>query len=1201
MRMKKRWKTILLSLCMALALIPAAAFAADTDKAIQLGTGSISGYDSTTGYDYIYYGTWNSSPIEWRVLSMNGNSGTYSDGTETVDANNAMFLLSDGLLGTGTYGGVYFQQNYHSASGTYHKGSAPTDGNHTNCQIANAWQDSDAQVWCETFYSRNLTAQEQGAVLATTKSDKAFTSSTNKIPFAASNNILNRDKVFFLSAEEAETGDYGFGSDNDRRANYGSSAGVWWLRSPSAFTSNLAGLVYDDGDVYAINVGNDWAVRPAFNLNLESVLFTSAANSADGGKADDTVDSSLTSVADYVGNEWKLTLLDSGREFKVTETVASGSPGDTIALNYTGAETGANEYISAIVADKADGKVLYYGRVAQPGSTDGSLEITIPTGLTEGSYTLNVFSEQYNGDKKTDYASAFQSVDLTVTASGTGEPDNANIYVGGVELTGNEAAPAYAVTTADGAVTTTDATAENYNIKWDGSTLTLNGATVAQGTRTFFNNRAAAVYCKTSLTIELIGENTVTGPNGDDRNEIDSSYGIYVPDENITITGDGVLNVAGGTVTSTNGYIYSYGIGARNVTISSGEVIAAGGDGTGDNNIHSLGIDAYGNVSITDGTVTAKGGTVTATGDTTAVTKGAESTGIYAGDVTITGGTLTATGGAATTAGANNSAESYGIDAFDNVSISSGEVTATGGTAEAGGDSARSYGVNAVNVTIESGTVTAKGGSTVETGGYSAESYGIYSYDKVTVISGTVTATGGTATGTNNAYSYGVESDGAVTISSGTVEATGGEARGDSARSYGIDAFDNVSISSGEVTATGGNNAIYALENVIISPKEGELIGVKTGENADAAAQIDGSPFAEETTITDLVTNEKYFHSEAMYTVTVETDGHGTASASPTSAPAGTTINLTATPDSSYRFERWEVVSGDITIENNAFTMPAGNVTVKAIFEKEPGGEDTYYTLTFDTNGGSDIDSVRRISGTTIDLSDYTPTREGYDFTGWYADAELTEKITEIRLTSNKTVYAGWTEQTPQPGVENPFTDVSENDWFYDDVMYLFANRLMNGTSATTFAPYGTTTRAMAVMTIWRMEGEPKAVGANPFTDVESGAWFTEAIIWANENGIALGYGNACFAPDTPVTREQLAAFFYRYAAYKGYDTTVTGSLDRFTDGDNVSEWAKNDVMWAVGYGLMQGDDMNMLNPQIDGIRSEYAAMLHRFIEKSTI
>ena len=1051
MRIKKRWKTILLSLCMALALISATAFAADTDKAIQLDTGSISGYDSTTGYDYIYYGTWNNNPVKWRVLDDQTNTG-----------NAGLFLLSEELLGTD----IYFQQYYHYASGIYYKGEEH-DGDHTNCQIVYAWQGSDTQAWCKDFagiegssVADAFSDAELNAILETTKSDSGFTGSTDNRYFA-SENILNNDKVFFLSAEEAENGAYGF-TDNDARiAYYDSNVSGWWLRSPHHALT--VGIVNSSGRVNAAGVNYAWAVRPAFNLDTSAVLFTSAA---EDGKSASGMDTGLAAVSDNTGNEWKLTLLDSGREFKVTETVASGSPGDTIALNYTGAETGANEYISAIVADKADGKVLYYGRVAQPGSTDGSLEITIPTGLTEGSYTLNVFSEQYNGDKKTDYASAFQSVDLTVTASGTGEPDNANIYVGGVELTGSEAAPAYAVTTADGAVTTTDATAENYNIKWDGSTLTLNGATVAQGSCTFFNNRAAAVFCKTSLTIELIGENTVTGPNGDDRNEIDSSYGIYVPDENITITGDGVLNVAGGT-------------------------------------------------------------------------------------------------------------------------------------AEAGGYSAESYGVNADNVTIESGTVTAKGGATKATS-RSAESYGIYSYDKVTVISGTITATGGTAeAGGYFAESYGVNADN-VTISSGTVEATGGEARGDSARSYGIFPY-ALTINGGTVTATGGNNAIYALENVIVSPKEGELIGVKTGENTDAAAQIDGSPFAEETTITDLVTNEKYFHSEAMYTVTVETDGHGTASASPTSAPAGTTINLTATPDSSYRFERWEVVSGDITIENNAFTMPAGNVTVKAIFEKEPGGEDTYYTLTFDTNGGSDIDSVRRISGTTIDLSDYTPTREGYDFTGWYADAELTEKITEIRLTSNKTVYAGWTEQTPQPGVENPFTDVSENDWFYDDVMYLFANRLMNGTSATTFAPYGTTTRAMAVMTIWRMEGEPKAVGANPFTDVESGAWFTEAIIWANENGIALGYGNACFAPDTPVTREQLAAFFYRYAAYKGYDTTVTGSLDRFTDGDNVSEWAKNDVMWAVGYGLMQGDDMNMLNPQIDGIRSEYAAMLHRFIEKSTI
>ena len=154
MKPKRKILSLLLVICLVAGLMPTAVFAAGTDtgKAIQLGTSGIAGYDSAAGYDYIYFGSWTaqdtyttSGPIKWRVLDDQTNTG------ET-----GLFLLSDGLLGTGQYGGVYFQQNYDSASGTYHKGSAPTDGNHTNCQIANAWQDSDAQNWCETFYSNNL-------------------------------------------------------------------------------------------------------------------------------------------------------------------------------------------------------------------------------------------------------------------------------------------------------------------------------------------------------------------------------------------------------------------------------------------------------------------------------------------------------------------------------------------------------------------------------------------------------------------------------------------------------------------------------------------------------------------------------------------------------------------------------------------------------------------------------------------------------------------------------------------------------------------------------------------------------------------------------------------------------------------------------------------------------------------------------------
>ena len=159
------------------------------------------------------------------------------------------------------------------------------------------------------------------------------------------------------------------------------------------------------GPVYPCVVSSNRAARPAFNLNLNSVLFTSAAV---GGKPD----GGLTKVPEYSGNEWKLTLLDNSRNFAVTETTASGDPGETITLNYTGATTGANEYISVILADNSGAQ--YYGRVAQPTAESGTVEIKIPSDLAPGSYTLKVFSEQYNGDYNTDYASNFTDIALTV-------------------------------------------------------------------------------------------------------------------------------------------------------------------------------------------------------------------------------------------------------------------------------------------------------------------------------------------------------------------------------------------------------------------------------------------------------------------------------------------------------------------------------------------------------------------------------------------------------------------------------------------------------------------------------------------------------------------------------------------------------------------------------------------------------------------
>ena len=377
--MKKRILSILLCLCMVACMLPTVAFAADTGKAIRLvntnnPTGGILGYkNNNNSYDYIYMGSYNSSPVKWRVLDDQTNTGA-----------TGLFLLSEDLLGSGGHGDVYFD------------GTSP---------YSNAWQGSDAQGWCNTFESSNLDSRELAAILSTTKSDEAFTSSTHNASFAASTNILNSDQVFFLSAQEAENGQYGFTDEAARVANYGAYASVWWLRSPFAKFTSSAGAVNGLGEVYDCGVGNVWAARPAFNLNLNSVLFASAAV---GGKPD----GGLTAVPEYSGNEWKLTLLDNSNNFAVTEKAVSADPNDTITLNYSGATTGANEYISAIIADNNGAQ--YYGRVAQPTAESGTVEIKIPSDIAPGNYTLKVFSEQYNGDYKTDYASNFTDIALTV-------------------------------------------------------------------------------------------------------------------------------------------------------------------------------------------------------------------------------------------------------------------------------------------------------------------------------------------------------------------------------------------------------------------------------------------------------------------------------------------------------------------------------------------------------------------------------------------------------------------------------------------------------------------------------------------------------------------------------------------------------------------------------------------------------------------
>ena len=258
------------------------------------------------------------------------------------------------------------------------------------------------------------------------------------------------------------------------------------------------------------------------------------------------------------------------------------------------------------------------------------------------------------------------------------------------------------------------------------------------------------------------------------------------------------------------------------------------------------------------------------------------------------------------------------------------------------------------------------------------------------------------------------------------------------------------------------------------------------------------------------------------------------------------------------------------------------------------GSVSTTYTLTFETNGGSAISKVTKNKGTSIDLAQYAPTKSGATFEGWYADKGLTKKVTSVKLDANTTVYAKWTE-APVSGL--PFGDVKSADWFYNDVKYVYEKGMMAGTAADVFAPNATTTRAMIVTILYRLEGSPAVTGTSAFVDVPAGQWYTDAVNWAAANQIVKGTSATTFAPNDSITREQMAAILYRYAQYKGYDVTKKADLSGYSDNGQVSAYAKDALAWANAAKLINGVTNTTLAPQGNATRAQVSAILHRFCD----
>ncbi len=296
-------------------------------------------------------------------------------------------------------------------------------------------------------------------------------------------------------------------------------------------------------------------------------------------------------------------------------------------------------------------------------------------------------------------------------------------------------------------------------------------------------------------------------------------------------------------------------------------------------------------------------------------------------------------------------------------------------------------------------------------------------------------------------------------------------------------------------------------------------------------------------------------------------------------------------------------------------------------------------TVTFDADGGS-VRPTSLETGADGKLTSLpTPTRRDYNFNGWFTK-DGAQVTTDTVFTESTTVYAQWTvkasallptwqewelidkivaankkkdEVVDEPEVEepteteptetepevpvdpwnNPFTDVSETDAFYEAVKFAYENGYMNGMSDDTFAPNDSLTRAMLVTVLYRAAGSPVVEDANPFADVAEDAWYHNAVVWAKSIGLVNGISATEFAPEDELTREQLVTIFYRYAAFLGYDLSIGEDTNilSYEDFDAIAEYAIPALQWACGAGLIESVDGNIL-PQDNATRALVAVVL---------
>ena len=747
---------------------------------------------------------------------------------------------------------------------------------------------------------------------------------------------------------------------------------------------------------------------------------------------------------------------------------------------------------------------------------------------------------------------------LPVTALAAGSN---TVYVGGVALTGSSENIVYATTNENGEVTTEGATTDNYNIKWDGSTLTLRGATIKnelyadQDPLIYITGAAIGVFNQSgdaNLTITLEGTNTIK----------DVSYGICVlapsnGSAKLTITGSGSLDVS---ATSTGIRIQSHsgdaavsiknakvtataqwasGVNVRcgtnssaSLTVNGGNLTSSGKPGILYDTLESSILSTIKFIVSNSALVDARGGGIGAGSllDLKEVSPADDSVGIVFGHDRSDSKAGTVYGDVTLQEDLEiGEGESLTIGQDASLNTGSHEVIVNGGTLTGNVTGEVTYKVTGVSLNKDSLTLdvsssetlnatVAPNNATNQKVTWTSNAESVATVDE----SGNVEAVApGTATITVTTADGGKTATCEVTVTAASVPVTGVTLSQNQASLYynrtpntltltATVAPDNATDKT--VTWTSSNPSVATVENGVVT-------AVAPGTATITVTTADGG-FTATCTVT---VRPDIPPANPNYRITVEATQGGTVTADPTAAKAGATVTLTPVPHRGYQVGTVAVTDrfGDaVAVTEQAdgtytFTMPNGQVTVTVTFEQAP----------------------------------------------------------------------------------LPFPDVTEGDWFYDAVRYAYETGLMDGVGDNLFAPNSETTRAQLVTILYRLAGEPEPGGDSGFSDVAAGTWYTDAVAWAAENGIVNGVSETEFAPGKDITREQLATILFRYAEAKGYDVSARADLSAYTDADQIQSYAAESVAWAVAEGLIQGFEDNTLRPAGNATRAQIATILMRFCE----